>query len=332
MTLLRISTGEGWGALMSDFARTQSPNFVCIDIKTYQDFINAGGALGCGNSWAYLFFFSFEVLFKMIVLNLFIAVILQSFEDYNHRANFIVNDEGLHIARNTWKMFDSQALGLISMKDYAKFINILNKPLGIDRETGETLFKYSINLGIPIYTYKFAKKKEFFFFYYDFFLASSKKAVLTLYEDDILEPINRAKLLEKFWRDKMRSLLKMRNLVVTEWDVGDYLAIKKVKIFLKNCKNESYKSRRLQFMKEKFRSLSFIELPPLTLKKNASSKKKVSFFYEENDEKKKTIVPGNMQPEIGTIIEEREGEIEENNGPNGHKKSFLARDDMFNIK
>ena len=336
MTLLRISTGEGWGGLMSDYARLQSPNFVCVEIKSYQDFKNANGNLGCGSSWAYFFFFSFEVLFKMIVLNLFIAVILQSFDDYNQRTNFIVNDEKLHQARDAWKVFDSEALGLIPMKNYAKFIYTLSNPLGIDREKGETLMKYSINLGIPIYMFKYSKKKEYFFFYYDFLLSASKKAVLTLYEDDILEPINRVRLLEKLWRDKMRHLMKIKNLVVTSWDVSDYLAIQFVHKFLNNCRHEVYKAKKLQFMKNKLKSMSYIDLPPLTLKKNASSKKKVSFFPDENEEEaEKTHFKGPssvIRGDLGPIVEEKEEG--ENTSPFGFKnrrRMLVTREDMYNI-
>ena len=285
MTLLRISTGEGWGGLMSDFSRQQLPNFVCVDIINYEDYKKFGNN-GCGTGWSYLFFFSYELIFKMIVLNLFIAVILQSFEDYTHRANFIVNDDGLFKAQDMWKLYDSNAIGLISMKDYEKFINILPNPLGIQRDCGESLMKYSNSLGIPVYRYKSSKKKEFFFFYYDFFLAASKKAVLTLYDnEDILEPFNHVKLLEKFWRNKMRNLMKIRNLVVTEFDVSDYLASMKITNFLNNCTNQYYKNKRLNFMKAKLKSLSFIDLPSLLLKKNSSSKKsKIS--YESQEESK----------------------------------------------
>lgn len=42
MILLRISTGENWGSLMSDFARKKMPNFFCVDIKTIEDYKEIG--------------------------------------------------------------------------------------------------------------------------------------------------------------------------------------------------------------------------------------------------------------------------------------------------
>lgn len=286
MTLLRISTGEGWAELMSDFARHQSPNFVCIDLQTYDDYLKYG-LQGCGTYWSYLFFFSFEILFIMIVLNLFIAVILQSFEEYTHRSNFVVNDEILIKIKNLWKLFDPKATTLISMKHYERFINILPKPLGIKRENKETSLQYSQKIGIPIYTSKiYNKKKEFFFFFYDFFLAACKKTVLEYYEEnsesDVLEPLTQVKLLEKFWRIKMHSLLKIKNLIVCEFDVADYIANMKIKLFLERCRSHYYKRKKLQYFKDKLKSMSSIELPPIQLKKNNSSSKQKLSNYDED--------------------------------------------------
>lgn len=83
--------------------------------------------MGCGSNWSYLFFLSFEIIFKMIVLNLFIAVIINSFEEYSHRAAYIINDLTLSKFNHYWKMFDKNGVGIIEAKEFKKFIFFLYK-------------------------------------------------------------------------------------------------------------------------------------------------------------------------------------------------------------
>lgn len=42
ITLLKISTGENWNILMKDASRDPQPNFACVEITTYEDFVISG--------------------------------------------------------------------------------------------------------------------------------------------------------------------------------------------------------------------------------------------------------------------------------------------------
>ncbi len=77
-TLFKSSTGEDWNLIQADLSRTTKPNNVCFDISTYDDYLNMG-IYGCGNSYAYLFYISYMILFSLIMLNLFVAVIIEGF-------------------------------------------------------------------------------------------------------------------------------------------------------------------------------------------------------------------------------------------------------------
>lgn len=79
MTLFRMSTGENWQALMYDCGRPRSIVFDCKETQTYEE-LQVDGIQGCGSpAAAYAYFISFMVVVSLIFLNLFIAIILESF-------------------------------------------------------------------------------------------------------------------------------------------------------------------------------------------------------------------------------------------------------------
>jgi len=79
ITLFRMSTGESWNMIMYDCARARSITFDCKAKQTYEE-MQSDGVQGCGSPGkAYTFFISFMVVVSFIFLNLFIAIILESF-------------------------------------------------------------------------------------------------------------------------------------------------------------------------------------------------------------------------------------------------------------
>jgi hypothetical protein len=56
----------------------------------------------------------------MIILNLFVAVILNSFEDYSHRTNYLVNEKSLLRLVKDWGIFDKKGVGLIPAKYFIR--------------------------------------------------------------------------------------------------------------------------------------------------------------------------------------------------------------------
>lgn len=83
MTLIRVSTGEAWYELMNDCGAQKSLLFPCTYDPSYQEYKDAGkNSIGCGNkAYSHFFFISFMMLIAFIFLNLFIAVILQGFNE-----------------------------------------------------------------------------------------------------------------------------------------------------------------------------------------------------------------------------------------------------------
>jgi Ca2+-binding EF-hand superfamily protein len=86
-TLVRCSTGEAWNELMYQLAE---PSPGCIDDPPWSksvcgfegaDETNCTPLNGCGTQVAYIYFATFVVLVGFVFLNLFVAVILEGFED-----------------------------------------------------------------------------------------------------------------------------------------------------------------------------------------------------------------------------------------------------------
>ena len=78
---MRCATGEGWNALMFDTARTNSIPFQCDDDPTYQKIQdNNAEPNGCGMpKTAKVYFISFQIIVSQVFLNLFIAIVVDTF-------------------------------------------------------------------------------------------------------------------------------------------------------------------------------------------------------------------------------------------------------------
>lgn len=85
ITLFRMATGESWQAIMYDCMREKSITFECMDSPTFEDMKVEGEdelqIIGCGSKiTALLYFPTFMIMVSFIFLNLFIAIILESFD------------------------------------------------------------------------------------------------------------------------------------------------------------------------------------------------------------------------------------------------------------
>ena len=79
-----------------------------------------------------IFFYSFILIVKLIFLNLFIAIILQGFQDINEQQGRVFNNETAELFRDQWANFDPNASGFIKIFNLPKVLLALDKPLGWD--------------------------------------------------------------------------------------------------------------------------------------------------------------------------------------------------------
>jgi len=99
LTLFRMSTGESWHEIMFDSIRPKKITFECTD--SLEDFETRNGAEPrvCGDPNTFMFFISFMIIVSFIFINLFIAIILESFNDSTA-------EEGLQVGAETITQFN----------------------------------------------------------------------------------------------------------------------------------------------------------------------------------------------------------------------------------
>ncbi|KAE9048858.1 hypothetical protein PR002_g169 [Phytophthora rubi] len=144
ITLIRCATGERWNDLMHELAETDN----CVDDPDYDPdmcgFANFEGCTpldGCGSPIAYLYFCSFTMLITYILLNIFIAVILEGFANEKDQANGVLLPQHYENFVATWSILDPEATGMIEWHLLPKLIQQLDEPLGYGCHDNEVSVK-----------------------------------------------------------------------------------------------------------------------------------------------------------------------------------------------
>ena len=92
----------------------------------------AGNPEGCGSPLAYPFFVSFFISTSFLILNLFVAVIMDNF-DYLTRDWSILGAHHLDEFVNLWSEYDPDGKGKIKHMDVVNLLRKINPPLGMLR-------------------------------------------------------------------------------------------------------------------------------------------------------------------------------------------------------
>jgi Voltage-dependent L-type calcium channel, IQ-associated len=83
---------------------------------------------------AIIYMDSFILLVRLIFLNLFIAIILDSFGDVTDQEARLLNSDMVERILESWANFDSNATGFIKVTDFEAFMRELRRPIGWDKE------------------------------------------------------------------------------------------------------------------------------------------------------------------------------------------------------
>ena len=85
--------------------------------------------MGCGNkAWAYFYMISFQFVFAIIALNLFVAVILEGFENSSRLEEANLSEYALNNFKHEWLKFDPKTTGLIECKHLIYFLEVIDLP------------------------------------------------------------------------------------------------------------------------------------------------------------------------------------------------------------
>ena len=125
--LFRISTAAGWNGVL-DAAMVQPP--LCDPTK------GSGGISkgNCGNKLvAVLFFVSYIVIIVLIIINMYIAVILENFNQAQSQDEAGITEDDLEAYYVCWENFDPKATQFIKYSQLPDFIDALDPPLKVPK-------------------------------------------------------------------------------------------------------------------------------------------------------------------------------------------------------
>ncbi|XP_051776699.1 voltage-dependent P/Q-type calcium channel subunit alpha-1A-like [Erpetoichthys calabaricus] len=122
MLLFRSATGEAWHDIMLS----------CLGGKSC-DPRSGIKEDECGNEFAYFYFVSFIFLCSFLMLNLFVAVIMDNFE-YLTRDSSILGPHHLDEYVRIWAEYDPAACGRIHYKDMYSLLRVISPPLGLGKK------------------------------------------------------------------------------------------------------------------------------------------------------------------------------------------------------
>ncbi|CAL7937216.1 unnamed protein product [Xylocopa violacea] len=126
LVLFRSATGEAWQEIMMDCS--SQPNKVKCDPNSDE----ATSTSGCGSDIAFPYFISFYVLCSFLIINLFVAVIMDNF-DYLTRDWSILGPHHLDEFIRLWSEYDPDAKGRIKHLDVVTLLRKISPPLGFGK-------------------------------------------------------------------------------------------------------------------------------------------------------------------------------------------------------
>ncbi|KAG8520809.1 Voltage-dependent L-type calcium channel subunit alpha-1F, partial [Galemys pyrenaicus] len=124
LLLFRCATGEAWQEIML----ASLPGNRCDP----ESDVNPGEEFSCGSNFAIAYFISFFMLCAFLIINLFVAVIMDNF-DYLTRDWSILGPHHLDEFKRIWSEYDPGAKGRIKHLDVVALLRRIQPPLGFGK-------------------------------------------------------------------------------------------------------------------------------------------------------------------------------------------------------
>uniref|UniRef100_A0A671YXX9 Voltage-dependent N-type calcium channel subunit alpha n=1 Tax=Sparus aurata TaxID=8175 RepID=A0A671YXX9_SPAAU len=137
--LFRSATGEAWHEIM----------LACLSNRPCEK-LSGNAGKECGSDFAYFYFVSFIFLCSFLMLNLFVAVIMDNFE-YLTRDASILGPHHLDEFIRVWAEYDPAACGRICYQDMYKLLRFISPPLGLGKKCpSRVAYKRLVKMNMPI--------------------------------------------------------------------------------------------------------------------------------------------------------------------------------------
>ncbi|KAM9657449.1 sodium channel protein type 4 subunit alpha isoform 1-T1 [Morphnus guianensis] len=127
--LFQITTSAGWDGLLSPILNSGPPD--CDP-----DLENPGSPVkgDCGNPSIGIFFFcSYIIISFLIVVNMYIAIILENFNVATEESSEPLCEDDFEMFYETWEKFDPDATQFIAYSTLSDFVDTLQEPLKIPK-------------------------------------------------------------------------------------------------------------------------------------------------------------------------------------------------------
>ncbi|XP_051167257.1 voltage-dependent calcium channel type A subunit alpha-1 isoform X5 [Leptopilina boulardi] len=140
MLLFRCATGEAWPNIM----------LACVKDRPCDANAKKGEGETCGSNLAYAYFVSFIFFCSFLMLNLFVAVIMDNF-DYLTRDSSILGAHHLDEFVRIWAEYDPNATGKIHYSEMYDMLKNMDPPLGFGNKCPNRLaYKKLIRMNMPV--------------------------------------------------------------------------------------------------------------------------------------------------------------------------------------
>ncbi|XP_040264212.1 voltage-dependent L-type calcium channel subunit alpha-1D isoform X7 [Bufo bufo] len=124
LLLFRCATGEAW----QDIMLACLPGKLCDPDSDF----STGEEYTCGSNFAIVYFITFYMLCAFLIINLFVAVIMDNF-DYLTRDWSILGPHHLDEFKRIWSEYDPEAKGRIKHLDVVTLLRRIQPPLGFGK-------------------------------------------------------------------------------------------------------------------------------------------------------------------------------------------------------
>jgi len=144
LVLFRCATGESWQAVM----------LACkagVECQPHANQRSSGkGSNKCGSDFAYVYFCSFVFLSSFLMLNLFVAVIMDNF-DYLTRDSSILGAHHLDEFLRAWSEYDPDGTGKLDYTKMFEMLRLMSPPVGFGTKCPSKLaYKRLIRMNMPL--------------------------------------------------------------------------------------------------------------------------------------------------------------------------------------
>ncbi|XP_027596365.2 voltage-dependent R-type calcium channel subunit alpha-1E isoform X7 [Pipra filicauda] len=144
MLLFRSATGEAWQEIMLS----------CLEGKGCEPDTTATSGQSenerCGTDLAYVYFVSFIFFCSFLMLNLFVAVIMDNFE-YLTRDSSILGPHHLDEFVRIWAEYDRAACGRIHYTEMYEMLTLMSPPLGLGKRCpSKVAYKRLVLMNMPV--------------------------------------------------------------------------------------------------------------------------------------------------------------------------------------